>query len=1074
MRDFEDFDSNEFEPPGNRDGLMLGIILGAGVGALLLVAGVLFFLFRVDAGPDQKIAEQQNPQPIVPDAKGPAENNPDATQQIASNQGLGQNKPTNPNEVKPEPVKPVPEPVQPKPEPVQPEPVKPNPEPVKREPVKPAPVQPKPVEPKPEPVKPDPVKPVPAPEIEQPGIPGQRIAYKWVQGEIHSYEMKMVIDRGNSKQELSGNVDLTVGPPVQPKAKPKNVESVEGSGTGFVATADGHIVTCAHVVRDATKIEVQLNGKTYGATVIAIEPDDDLAVLKIDAKDLAVLSLAKSAEVQLAQEIRSIGFPLSDVLGDGLKITAGVVSGVVVREGRKRFQVDAAINPGNSGGPVVNLRGEVVGVASSKLVGLAVDKVGFCVPSDAVAKFLAKHKLTPLITQGAKADLPGPELFQSVKPTLALIKVTINPAKMLGDLVKLSTYGHYSTKIDGRRVIGFGSSMRSSYGSVNIDQFGQVTEFKDNNQLPFLTGPMSLLALQNLDRDGRNQWTVKERISISIQKEDRRGPRRPRSFGPRFRIPDPLGRNDANVVKHVALEEGRYVLKEKTEDALVIAKTFSLRTQDDAKNPLVSITGSGTITFNRKTGLVDSYEFAQTYAGNQNGKRVAVPITISMNRVEAAVLADRIRKSADSLALAEAKRATQKPKVEPKTDAQKLDEVLKKINQTVAQKRSPWVGLSSLAKLNVVPDRQDEVEVLLVGLLESKDNNQLKTALEALTKWGTKASVTDIVPHLSHSLFTVPQAAAKALGAIGDESAIDPLIEALKTNKRSRRYVAAGLIPFGAKVEDKVIPLLESNDRDMLQAVCDILKAVGGKKSIAALTPLAEGQDFLRKTYAGRAIKPIQARVDLLGDDEGEPGSSPAVRRIDALIAKLKQEGVTDLERIQTLNQLVGQTLVAERKAEVEQQLLRILKSDNASLKLQTLMAMKKWGTQASVAGLTKIALEGNALSVIALDALTGIADKSISDIVAPLVVQPKIQAVAFNFLRKVGLNTAAEKRLSEALKQAPLSDQAKIIEILGLHGSIECLPALEAIAASNKPTVTMKAAANAAARIRLRGDSLG
>ena len=156
MRDFEDFDSTEFEPPGNRDGLMLGIILGAGVGALLLVAGVLFFLFRVDAGPDQKIAEQQNQQPIVPDAKGPAENNPDATQQIASNQGLGQNKPTNPNEVKPEPVKPVPEPVQPKPEPVQPEPVKPNPEPVNREPVKPAPVQPKPVEPKPEPVKPDP------------------------------------------------------------------------------------------------------------------------------------------------------------------------------------------------------------------------------------------------------------------------------------------------------------------------------------------------------------------------------------------------------------------------------------------------------------------------------------------------------------------------------------------------------------------------------------------------------------------------------------------------------------------------------------------------------------------------------------------------------------------------------------------------------------------------------------------------------------------------------------------------------------------------------------------------------
>jgi S1-C subfamily serine protease/HEAT repeat protein len=1063
MNDHDFFDDGEVEPPENRDGLMLGIFMGAGMGILLLAAAVFFFIFKSDEK-DPNIAQNPNENAVAQNS-----DQDDQSQTIAQNtvpkqnsqpqnldQGVAANNSTQP--AQPAVV-----------EPKSTEPEQPVPDEKNNPPVEPAPVNPAPVKPAPE------VK--PAPKIIKPEIAGERIAYKWTTGEIHSYTLKMVVDQGGTKQIVTGTIDLTVGAPVKAEQQPNKAESTEGSGTGFVATSDGYIVTCAHVVKDATKIEVHLDGKIYRATVVATEPNDDLAVIKIDAKDLKVLSLAKADEVQLAQQIRNIGFPLSNVLGDGLKITAGVISGVVQRDGRKRFQIDAAVNPGNSGGPVVNLRGEVVGVASSKLVGLEIDKVGFCVPSDAVEAFLKKHKIQALIKQGAKQDLDGPKLFQMAKPALALLKVTINPTQSLGKLVQIATSGRYSTKLEqpGRRIIGLGGMTQTSRGILTVDQYGQVEKFEDSNQLPFLTGPMSLLAVHSLDPEGRNQWTVRQNITITIEQEDRRfGGRGRRPFGPRFRIPDPFGRNEANVKKHIAVEETRYVLKEKTDKTLVIAKQFSLKTQDDPNNPLMAITGSGTITFDLQDGLVKDYEFKQTYENRAGGNRVVVPITISMNRVPAAEFADRIRKMADTLALGEAQRSATAKKVPQKTDPEKLDEVLNKIKEAVARNRNPWSTISGLNKLVVIPERKEEVAALLVTLLQSQDKTQLKYALEALAKWGTKASVPDIVPHLKNTFFTIPQAAANALGEIGDTRAIDPLIEAVKTNGRNRRYLANGLKKFGPQIEDRVIELLASEDKSIMQTACEILKGVGGKKSIEALTPLVKGSDFFRRIYAEQALKPIQARVDLIGDEPGDPNTSPIVRRIDAIVAKLQSEGINDLERIQLLSKLVSEKVVEERKLVVEKELLKLLGSTNGSLKLQALMAIKKWATKASVPTLVKLAVADGALSVIALDAMTNVADESISDQVVDLALKEKTRLNAMNLLTKIGLNEAAETKLSAALPKADVKFQSQIIGILGLHGSNECLKSLELIASSNTPTVTMKAAATAAARIRLRSDSVG
>jgi serine protease Do len=179
-----------------------------------------------------------------------------------------------------------------------------------------------------------------------------------------------------------------------------------GIGSGFIVQATGVIVTNAHVVSGASKINVALrDGTTYPATLVGADELNDLAVLRIDAKNLPVAPLGTSRDLLIGEWVVAIGNPYGFLLGNSEpSVTVGVVSGV----GRNltgrgdgpgvyvdMIQTDASINPGNSGGPLVSASGEVVGVNSSIYspsggsIGL-----GFAIPIDRarrVAEDLLAH-----------------------------------------------------------------------------------------------------------------------------------------------------------------------------------------------------------------------------------------------------------------------------------------------------------------------------------------------------------------------------------------------------------------------------------------------------------------------------------------------------------------------------------------------------------------------------------------------------------------------------------------------------------------------------------------------------------
>jgi len=210
-----------------------------------------------------------------------------------------------------------------------------------------------------------------------------------------------------------------------------------GSGTGFAVTHSGYVITNNHVVKGCTKVKIFHKGKFLPAELVAVDKKNDLALLKVDFRPNAILKLSRDAP-QLMEDVFVAGYPFGRKVSGSIKITKGIISSLTgIGNNFARIQIDAAIQPGNSGGPIINDKGNVIGVAAGKLnfkkvfkkFGTLPENINFGIKSKVVRNFLEGNNVRvsePNTIKMEKVDLgriiSGATNYLSCWMTMAQIK----------------------------------------------------------------------------------------------------------------------------------------------------------------------------------------------------------------------------------------------------------------------------------------------------------------------------------------------------------------------------------------------------------------------------------------------------------------------------------------------------------------------------------------------------------------------------------------------------------------------------------------------------------------------------
>jgi len=264
----------------------------------------------------------------------------------------------------------------------------------------------------------------------------------------------------------------------------------KGTGSGFIISQEGYILTNEHVVHKAEKIKVTLSdGREFDGKVIGSDLDSDIAIVKIDSDDLPIVTLGDSDKLRVGEIVVAIGNPY------GLQQT--VTMGVVSAEGRsipveehtyRNFiQTDAAINPGNSGGPLLNTKGEVVGI-NTAIIAYA-QGIGFAIPIN-----IPKKNIDELIELGKVRRSWLGVYIQEVTPEIAEQFDLPEDAKgvLVGDVVKDSPAeksgikrGDIITKVNNEEVDSPGE-LQDKIGSIEIGEKANIEVVRDGKEISFV------------------------------------------------------------------------------------------------------------------------------------------------------------------------------------------------------------------------------------------------------------------------------------------------------------------------------------------------------------------------------------------------------------------------------------------------------------------------------------------------------------------------------------------------------------------------------------------------------------
>lgn len=319
-----------------------------------------------------------------------------------------------------------------------------------------------------------------------------------------------------------------------------------GLGSGVIVTADGYILTNNHVVDNASEVKVTLqDGRELTAKVVGRDPKSDIAVVKVDAKDLPMVPMADSDKVQVGDVVLAVGNPF----GVGQTVTQGIVSAtgrgnIGIEDYEDFIQTDAAINPGNSGGALVDVDGRLIGINTAILSRSGGSQgVGFAIPSD-----LARTVMGSLVKYGHVTRGYLGVIIQDVTPTLASeFKLKETTGALVGEVESNGPAakagfkaGDVVLEFDGKKITD-GRHLKLTVGETKPGSQVPVEIWRDGHkqslevtvrQLPGSeqlaqntpanntdTGTLNGVAVEDLDQQSRQQFSVPASVKGAVVTE---------------------------------------------------------------------------------------------------------------------------------------------------------------------------------------------------------------------------------------------------------------------------------------------------------------------------------------------------------------------------------------------------------------------------------------------------------------------------------------------------------------------------------------------------------------------------